>query len=512
MKEITMLSTEQPIAAAASGATPATEPITDFAPRIENMFSIRPLERSYLIEDIVGRIPDFIVGRYYLNGPALFSRPNFQYRHWLDGDGMVYALRFGEGSVHFTNRFIRTTKFNAEQGAGRPLFRTFGTAFPGDLLKRGIALESPVNVSVYPFRGTLLAFGEQGVPWELDPNTLVTMGQFTFGGALSEISPFGAHPKFDRVSGEMFNFGIFFSDGGAKLRFYCFDRDGRLKWRRTQELPYPCSIHDFNLSTNYAVFYLSPYILDINQMVQGHSSLMDSLHWEAWRGSQLLIISRHSGKQVASIPLGKRYCLHTINCFEQEENLFVDVIELDRPLYDQYQPLPDLFTDVPQGCPIRLVVSLRKSELIARQEVEYPFAPDFPAIDPRRSAQSYLDWWMLGLSATGRRGRKFFDQLVHARWDESKPRDVFCAAPGHYLGGEPVFVEDPDSNDAAVLCQEFDADLSQSAFLIFDAFDIAAGPVAALYLKEPVHLAFHASFRRDYGNPINDLPPNFASS
>jgi all-trans-8'-apo-beta-carotenal 15,15'-oxygenase len=496
-----MVSTKQPLAAAASVTAPAAERITDFAPGIENMFSIRPLERSYLIEDIEGRIPDFIVGSYYLNGPAQFSRPDLQYRHWLDGDGMVYALRFGEGSVRFTNRFVRTTKFNAEREAGRPLFRTFGTAFPGDLLKRGIALESSSNVSVYPFRGTLLAFGEQAVPWELDPNTLATVGEFTFGGALTEISPFAAHPKFDYVSGEMFNFGICFSGEAAKLRLYCFDRGGNLKWRRTQEMPYPCSIHDFSLSAKYALFYLSPYILDIDQMVQGHSSLMDSLHWEAWRGSQLLIISRYTGKHVASIPLGERYCLHTINCFEQEENLVVDVIEFDRPIYDQYQPLPDLFTDVPQGGPVRLVVSLRKSELIARQEVEYRLAPDFPAVDPRRSAHSYLDWWMLGVSATGRRGRKFFDQLVHARWDESKPSDVFRAAPKHYLGGEPIFVKDPGSNHGAVLCQEFDANLSQSAFLIFDAFDIAAGPVATLRLKEPVHLAFHASFRRDCGSP-----------
>jgi all-trans-8'-apo-beta-carotenal 15,15'-oxygenase len=502
-----VVSTVMPRVAVASGTTPAVEPVIDFAPGIEKMFSIQPSERSHLIEDIEGRIPDFIAGTYYLNGPALFSRPDLQYRHWLDGDGMVYALRFGEGRVRFTKRFVRTTKFNAEREAGRSIFRTFGTAFPGDLLKRGIVLESPCNVSVYPFGGTLLAFGEQAVPWELDPNTLETVGPFTFGGALSEISPFAAHPKFDRESGEMFNFGICFSQAAAKLRIYCFDRSGSLKWRRTQEMPYPGSIHDFSLSANYVVIYLSPYILDIGQMAQGNSSLMDSLHWEAWRGSQLLIVSRHTGKQVTSIPLGQRYCLHTINCFEQDQNLVVDVIEFDRPIYDQYQPLPDLFTDVPAGGPVRFVVNLRKSELIARQEVEYRLAPDFPAVDSRLSAHSYRDWWMLGQSAAGRRGRKFFDELVHAKWDEPRPRDIFRAASKHYLGGEPIFLDDPGSNRAAVLCQEFDANFSRSAFLIFDAFDIAGGPVAKLHLQEPIHLGFHASFRTAAAVRMN----NFAS-
>ena len=56
---------------------------------------------------------------------------------------MVCALRFERDGVHFTNRFVRTHKFVAEEKAGHPLFRTFGTAFPADQMKRGIALESP---------------------------------------------------------------------------------------------------------------------------------------------------------------------------------------------------------------------------------------------------------------------------------------------------------------------------------------------------------------------------------
>jgi all-trans-8'-apo-beta-carotenal 15,15'-oxygenase len=500
-----VVSTVQPQVAVFDRTAPSLAGIIDFAPEIEKMFSIQPSERSYLIEDIKGQIPDFIAGNYYLNGPALFSRPELQYRHWLDGDGMIYLLRFGEGRVRFTNRFIRTTKFKVEREAGRPIFRTFGTAFPGDRLKRGIALESPCNVSVYPFGEKLLAFGEQAVPWELDPNTLETVGQFTFGGALNEVSPFAAHPKFDRDSGEMFNFGICFSPGAAKVRIYYFDRSGSLKWRTTLDMPYAGSIHDFALSANYIVLYLSPYILDIRQMTHGNNSLMDSLSWEGWRGSRALIISRQTGKLVASIPLGHRYCLHTINCFEQDENLVVDVIEFDRPIYDQYQPLPDLFIDVPQGGPVRLVVNLRTSELTARQEVEYRLAPDFPAVDSRLSAHSYRDWWMLGQSAAGRRGRKFFDELVHARWDQSKPTDIFRATSKHYLGGEPIFVEDPGSNQGAVLCQEFDANLSRSAFLIFNAFDIAAGPVATLYLKEPIHLGFHASLRKTGAVRLNQF-------
>ncbi len=45
-----------------------------------------------------------------------------------------------------------------------------------------------------------------------------------------------------------------------------------------------------------------------------------------------------------------------------------------------------------------------------------------------------------------------------------------------------------------MICQQFDAERRESAFLIFDAFDVAAGPVARLPLERPIHLGFHASY------------------
>jgi hypothetical protein len=65
--------------------------------------------------------------------------------------------------------------------------------------------------------------------------------------------------------------------------------------------------------------------------------------------------------------------------------LMVDVIEYDRPLYDQYQVVPNLFTEVGEGQPVRFVVDMNRREVIARQEIDYSLAPDFPSIDPRRA-------------------------------------------------------------------------------------------------------------------------------
>lgn len=478
----------------------------DYAPLIERAFSLEPREQSYVIENIEGEIPDFVRGTYYLNGPARFSRGGLNYRHWLDGDGMVCALRFESGRVQFTNRFVRSRKFVVEEEMGHPVFRAFGTAFKDfgaasefDRLKRGIMLESPLNVSVYPYRGTLLAFGEQGLPFELDPLTLEARGEFNFEGRLNDVSPFAAHPKFDSITGEMFNFGIAFSSIEPQLNLYRFGADGQLLYRKRLPLVYPCSIHDFSLSQSYAVFYLSPYILNMEALARDGRTLMESLSWEPERGSRLLIVSRETGEQVTTLPIGNRYCLHLINCFEKDNRLTVDVLEMERPIYDQYQVVPDLFTDVCECQPVRFVIDVSNRELVKTSAIDYRLAPDFPSVSPRQFTQPYQDFWMLGISATGRCGRKFFDQLVHANWTSAQARDIYQTPPQHYLGGEPIFVGHPqDEKTGAIICQVFDAERVQSSFVIFDAFNVARGPIALLGLKDPTHLGFHASF-----DPLN---------
>ena len=469
--------------------------MTDYAPLLERAFSLEPRELSYVIEDIEGDVPSFIEGAYYVNGPARFARAGLRYRHWLDGDGMVCALRFTPGEVRFTNRYVRSHKYVEEEKAGHPIFRTFGTAFESDAMKRGIALESPANVSVYPVGGALLAFGEQGLPWELDPETLETRAPYRFHGRLNEVSPFSAHPKIDPQTGEMFNFGVSFSATQPQLNVYRFDARAQLIYRKRHRLDYPCSVHDFSLSPNFAVWHLSPYLLQMERMLSDGQTLMDALQWTPERGCSLFLVSRDSGEAVASIPIEVGYSLHLINCFETDEQLMIDVIEYGQPIYDQYQIVPNLFNDVREARPTRYVIDLATHALVEKRSLAPLLSPDFPALDARRATQAYDEFWMLGMGAPRQAGRKFFNQLLHINWSEEQPQ-VYQAPANCYLGGEPVYIGSPQEPErGAVLCQLFDAERLRSAFALFDAHDISRGPVAMLGLREPIPLLFHATFQ-----------------
>lgn len=467
--------------------------MTDHAPGLERIFALDVEEGDYEIDRIDGAIPTYLDGIYYVNGPARFARGDVDYKHWLDGDGMVCALRLKNGQAHFTNRFVRSTKLTDEDEAGRARYRTFGTSFPGDELVRGIALASPVNVSVYPFAGTLLAFGEQGLPWELHPETLETRGEYTFGGRLNAISPFSAHPHIDPVTGELFNFGVSFSARQPMINLYRFDAEGALVYRKRLPIDHPSSIHDFGLSARHVVIYDNPYVLDMASLMDTGNTLMDVLHWRPELGTVLRLADRETGESRGTVTIEPRYCLHLVNCFDQGDHLVVDVIEMDEPVYDQYD-VPELFPDVRTSEPVRYVIDPATCTVVDRRTLDYQLMCDFPAVDPRLASRSYRDFWVLGISKTLHVGRKFFDQVVHLDW-HTGTASHWQAPKGVYLGGEPVFLPDPtDERRGAVLCQAFDAATNQASLLLFDGHHLTDGPIATLHLRHPITLGFHACY------------------
>jgi carotenoid cleavage dioxygenase-like enzyme len=467
--------------------------VIDHAPLLERAFRPSADEHAGVPVPVRGSLPAYVRGTCYLNGPGRFARGSVRYRHWLDGDGMVCALAVGDGCT-LTNRFVRSEKFAREEAEGRAIFRTFGTSFPGDELKRGIGLVSPVNVSVYPYTGTLLAFGEQGLPWELDPTTLDTRGVYTFGGQLNEITPFSAHPKIDYRTHELFNFGVSFSAEHPALNVFRFAPDRRLVYRRRVRLPYASSMHDFAISGRYLVFYVSPLVLSMGRLLQG-STLMDALTWQPELGAHLVIVSRETGELVASLDAGRTHCLHLVNAFDDERGrLVVDLIEFEKPLYPEYQIVPDLFTDTFRGHPVRLVVDVPAARLVERVDIAYDCSPDFPQHDPDVTGQPYDQFWMLGISRAGRPGRKFFDELVRVSWD-TRDVDVYRVPERQYLGGEPIFIPDRSRpHSGTVMCQLFDAETSASSFVAFDAFNVAAGPIATIAMPSFVPFLFHSVF------------------
>ena len=61
--------------------------------------------------DIQGEVPAAINGTLFRNGPGRLKIGPHKYGHWFDGDGMLNAISFRDGQVHYRNRYVRTPKY-----------------------------------------------------------------------------------------------------------------------------------------------------------------------------------------------------------------------------------------------------------------------------------------------------------------------------------------------------------------------------------------------------------------
>ena len=151
--------------------------------------------------EVWGVIPAALRGGVlYRNGPALFERGGVEYKHMLDGDGMVCRFEFlsDDGDeydatspprVAFASRFVRTEAFVEESLANATTRRgPFGTGRAGGFVNNAFDLRQKnlANTNVLAWGDRVYALYEAGRPVALDPASLRCLGEDTLEGKLED--------------------------------------------------------------------------------------------------------------------------------------------------------------------------------------------------------------------------------------------------------------------------------------------------------------------------------------
>lgn len=211
---------------------------------------------------IEGELPAEINGYWFRATPDPQYPPMLGEDTFLSGDGMVSAFRFENGHVDFKSRYVMTERLKAERAARRSLHGKYRNPFTDDptvahLIDRTVANTTPV------WHGSkLLAIKEDGLPYQLDPYTLETIGRYDFGGKLRS-QTMSAHVRIDPDTGEMFFYG--YQAGGVATRDVAFcvvNRDGELVREEWFEAPYAGLMHDFVVTKEHIIFPVFPTIAD----------------------------------------------------------------------------------------------------------------------------------------------------------------------------------------------------------------------------------------------------------
>ncbi|HET9598469.1 MAG TPA: carotenoid oxygenase family protein [Anaeromyxobacteraceae bacterium] len=437
-----------------------------------------------------GAIPAELDGTLFRAGPALFASFGRRYGHWFDGDGAVSAVRFRNGAARGAVRLVQSDGLVTEREAGRPLFAGYGTRPPG--LRRFLGgLKNAANTAVLAWQGRLFALWEGGLPTEVSPADLATLGTDDLGGVV--VGAFSAHPHRVAGRGATYNFGVRY---GARTVIDLFELPDAGAPRRLATLPLAGAtmIHDFIATEHHLVVFAPPLRLDVLAYAAGRS-YERSLRWRPSLGTEILVIPLAAPERVVRFAVEPFFQWHFANAFEEGGVLLVD-----------FARYPDFATNdyarsLMAGHPVRPRAStLHRAEIdvaarTARFEERAAIPCEFPRVAPAREGRRHRFVYAAEVSAERIAESALQDRI--AKIDvERGAAGRLALGPGQTVS-EPVFVPRPrgaGEDDGWLLTLVYDAPSHTSHVAVLDARDLAVGPIARAWFDQHVPLTFHGAF------------------
>jgi carotenoid cleavage dioxygenase len=284
--------------------------------------------------DVIGKIPADLNGAFVRVGGDWLYPPTHADDSPFHEDGYVSLFRFKDGVVDYKGRWIRTEHYLNNQKAHRQLYGYYRNPFTDDESVRDPARpfrRTVSNTAPLAHAGKLFATKEDGLPTELDPKTLATLGPYNFHGAYKS-QTFTAHSKIDPVSGEMITFG-YEATGlcSDDLFLYVIDRHGKVKREIRIKVPYVSMVHDIAITQKHIVIPVYGYVTSLERLKEGR------IHWgwDASKPSFVGILPRDGeARDLRWFRGPERATVHTFNARTEGSKVI-----LDAPIFDS-NPFP----------------------------------------------------------------------------------------------------------------------------------------------------------------------------
>lgn len=457
---------------------------------------------------IEGRVPPALHGgRLLSNGPG-WNVIGGLTLHPFDGHGYVRAFEFrADGAVQVTARHVATPAWVKESASGRFEVRGLATNVEGPFWKN-LSFGPPRNVAnttITRWGDRLLAGWEGGRPFSLDPRTLETRGEETFGGALEGQATL-AHFKHDATQGRLVLCSV------KMGRDVCFtfrevDLQGRVVQTQAARFPGLHFAHDFALSPSWYVLGSNPLkvkMAEFLRTVLGASTLLDSIATDPEAQPALLLVPRNGGTPREVRLPQPSWVVHFGNAFERDGALIVDACVFHRFEFGEEfgyagprAPFDPTRPDArgPQRL-YRITVPAGLSE--ATWEPLCGYGVDFPRFHPEHEGVETPA--LFGATRADTRFSDPFDSVVRVDLlDRARPPSLFTVQGEESFVGEPVFVPDPQRPEAGhVLALISHGTAARTSLVVLDALALEKGPVAVVPLPL-LPVAFHGDWSSGRG-------------
>ena len=503
-----------------------------------NGFSSAQDEVCYALED--DDFPTDLKGTFYQNGHAKFQVGDEIVLHPFDADGMVSAVTFHKGKAWFRNRFVETKGFLEETKADKIKYRgVFGTAknrgkWWSNILDVTFKNVANTHVLYRPGDKRLFALWEAGLPHELDPVTLETLGESDLEGTLDDVKQYAAHYKIDPTTGTICNFvvGPGQSDPLKEHTLYVMEHDshGTLVYKESHTFPRVGLNHDCAITDHYFVFFQSPATINALPFLLGQKGVGQCFEFDNdATASKLVLVPRGPNSNGSNIPIEidipKTFTFHTANAFEapapdllkdEDDGTFViiDTVIADKMLMasdgnDGYPDRPiwettDLQNEMIPYQLRRICVRIHQNntgsfEYQKSMTAAAATSVEFPTLNPAHVGKPYRYVYCGGSPSNTLMSP--IQGLCKVDVIQGEIIQKWLPEPQCFVG-EVSFVPRTSDNtdvnreedDGYLIGYMMDGEKLSSSLVIFDAKDISKGPIKKCRLKAFIPHALHGTF------------------
>ncbi|MGI8793939.1 MAG: carotenoid oxygenase family protein [Acidimicrobiales bacterium] len=443
--------------------------------------------------EIIGDLPEDLDGVYLRNteNPLLDSLGRY---HPFDGDGMLHAIRFGNGqAVSYRNRFVPTVGLAEEIDAGEPLWAGLIEP-PTRSVKDGWGARtrmkdaSSTDVVVHAGRA-LSSFYQCGDLYALDPVSLDAIGAEDWHDSFPSDWGVSAHTKVDEATGELLFFS--YSTEAPYLRYGVVGPDRQLRNMIDVPLPGPRLPHDMAFTERFAVLNDCPLYWDPDLLDQG--LYVPRFHPD--EPTRFAIVPRlGSSADIRWFEAEPTYVLHWINAYEDGDEVVLDG-------FFQGQPEP---SDLREEDRWRRQFRFLDTHRMETRPHRWRFNLSTGQTKEEDLSDTTMEFGMINGQVGGQQYRYSYTMTTEPGWfqfDGLVKHDVqtgreerYAFGPGVY-GSETPMAPRPGAtaeDDGYLVTFVSDVPNDRSECLVFSAASITDGPIARVRLPHRIASGTHA--------------------
>ncbi|ORY44294.1 carotenoid oxygenase [Rhizoclosmatium globosum] len=482
--------------------------------------------------DIEGQIPKDLNGTFFRNGPGLSDVYGTPLKHPIDGDGMICALQFSNGRVHFRSKFVDTWQHHQEQIHRAFLFRgQMGTSNAEINSKDSWALaKAPLLLRDVPpsFVGSI--HSQHSGPDDL--------------GKTLPVKSFAAHFRVDPINRTLVTLslkpeipavpGTVRAAQPPLLVMNEYDEAWRLIQTQRHNIPGLNYSHDFLLTENYYILHMTPFVkLTASlffKITLGLASPGETMKHYPDLPSRFVVIPRDPKKkdQIRQFDTRRVHIYHFGNVSEKTSpdgtvQLVFNALCLGEHFTMEFENGVWLSNaSVAPGFLMEHQLTFNSNSIPPLDPTSYPKSVDrvvesssseFPVSHPGRHGLPCRYLYLMSATDPNRR-IPFTDIVKYDSLGPTSPAGSTTVWKSHGIVGEPCFAPKDtydweakiekgsaeatgyvnSEDDGYVVVQVYVPKEHRTDFVVLDAKHVEKGPIARIKLRHHLPYGFHGTW------------------